>query len=267
MVSQSVKAVVLAGGVATWRDEPKALLAVDSIPLILRVVNELQALPSISQIAVVGSESVLSVLADLRKPCIKVPATSDLWTNTQLGIKAVQPEPEDYLLLCAADMPFVTAESLQRFLDEALKAEADLTYLAVPLSSFQRLFVSEKFHRTSAKLKEGTFTGGNLLLLRAKALPNIAAFADRAIRSRKSLWQLGQIAGWKLLLKWLLSLLPIVGNAFLVSVGELEKRAEELLGCRCKAVIADLPELAFDIDKPEDYELAQSVFARKPIKA
>ncbi|MCX7642448.1 MAG: nucleotidyltransferase family protein [Armatimonadetes bacterium] len=267
MVSQSVKAVVLAGGIAAWSGEPKALFKFSGIPLILRVVNELQALPSIVQIAVVASEPVLSILPEFPKPCVKVHATSDLWANTQLGIKAVQPEPDDYLLLCAADIPFVTAESLQKFLDEALKAEADLVYLAVPLSEVQRFFGSKKFRRTSAKLKEGILTGGNLILLRARALPNISAFADQAIRSRKSLWQLGQIAGWRLLLKWLLSLLPVVGDAFLVSVSELEKRGEELLGCRCKGIIADLPELAFDVDKLEDYELAQSISAQKLVKA
>lgn len=262
-----MKAVVLAGGTAAWSGEPKALLTVNGVPLLLRIVKELQSLPSITQIVVVASEQVLSTLPESPKPCTKVPATSDLWTNTQLGIKAAQPEPDDYLLLCAADMPFVTAESLQRFLGEALKSEADLTYLAVPLSAFQRFFASGKFHRTSARLKEGVLTGGNLLLLRARALPNILPFADRAIRSRKSRWQLGQIVGWKLLLKWVLSHLPVVGDAFLVSVKELEKRAEELLGCRCKAVIADLPELAFDIDKLEDYELAQSISAQKSVKA
>lgn len=258
-----MKAVVLAGGATTWSGEPKALLATNGIPIVLRLVNELQSLPSITQISVVGAETVLSILPEFPKPCVKVPATSDLWTNTQLGIKAVQPEPEDYLLLCAADMPFVTAESLLKFLDEALGTGADLIYLAVPLSAFNRFCASEKFHRTSAKLREGILTGGNLLLLRAKALPNIAAFADRAIRSRKSLLQLGQIAGWRLLFKWLLSHLPIVGNAFIVSVRELEKRAEELLGCSCKAIIADLPELAFDIDKLEDYELAKSISERR----
>ncbi len=262
MVSQSVKAVVLAGGTADWLGEPKALLAINGVPLILRIVKELQALPSISQIAVVAPEKVLSILPEAPKGCIKVNATSDLWANVQLGIEAVKPEPDDYLLLCAADMPFVTRESLEKFLSKALEARADVAYLAVPLSAFQRFSALEKFRRTRARLKEGTFTGGNLFLLSAKALPNISLLADRAIRSRKSRWQLGQIAGWRLLFKWLLSHLPIVGNPFLVSISELERRAEELLGCRCKAVVADLPELAFDIDKLEDYELAQSLSTR-----
>jgi len=260
VVSQSVKAVVLAGGLAHWLNSPKALLRFDGTPLVLRIVNSLLELPQVTKVAVVGSPEVLEVLPPSPK-CVKVQAASELWTNTQLGISAVTPESDDYLLLCAADMPFATASSLEAFLDAAFETGADIVYLAVPLRSFQKLGLSE-VRRTSARLREGVLTGGNLFLVRAKVLPNITAFAERAIRSRKSLWQLGQIAGWKLLSKWLLSLLPVVGGAFLVSVGELEKRAEELLGCRCKAVIAELPELAFDVDKPEDWQAAESLLVR-----
>jgi len=262
VVSQSVKAVILAGGVAHWVSEPKALIKVNDIPVILGIVNALQKIPNITKIAIVSSPEVFSVLLQLEN-FIQVQASSDLWANTQFGIKAVEPEQDDYLLLCAADMPFVTSASIEKFLELALGTDADIVYLAVPISAFERLGLSG-ISRTSANLREGVLTGGNLLLVRAKVLPNINALAEKTIRYRKSLWQLGKMAGFRLLLKWLLSHLPIVGNAFLVSISELEKRAEELLGCRCKAVIADLPELAFDIDKPEDYELAQSVSSKLP---
>lgn len=262
MVSQSIKAIILAGGMAQWVGKPKALLVFNDIPVVLHIFNALQKLSIVKKIAIVGYPEVLSVLPE---NCIKAEASSDLWANTQIGIKAVEPEGEDCLMLCAADMPFVTTSSLEAFLKEALKTGADIVYPAVPLSAFQRLGLSG-VSRTSLRLREGTFTGGNLFLIQAKVLPNIFALADKAIRSRKSLWQLGQIAGWKLLFKWLFSHMPIVGNAFLVSVNELEKRGEELLKCRCKAVIADLPELAFDVDKPEDYELAQIALAKNSQK-
>jgi hypothetical protein len=61
------------------------------------------------------------------------------------------------------------------------------------------------------------------------------------------------LIGWRLLWRFL------VGQ---LSVQELERRAEQLLGCRCKAIVADLPELAFDVDKPEDYALAQRLSSR-----
>ncbi|MCS7264849.1 MAG: nucleotidyltransferase family protein [Armatimonadetes bacterium] len=260
VVSQSLKVVVLAAGMAHWIGEPKAILKVNSLPIILSLVNALQKIPSLTKISVVGPKEVLSVLPDLEN-LLKVQAFSDLWTNAQIGIKAVEPEQGDYLLLCAADMPFVTVESLQIFLEAAFQTGAEIVYLAVPISSLRRLGLTE-VRRTIARLKEGVFTGGNLFLVKAEVLKNINSIAEKAIRSRKSLWQLGKMAGWRLLLKWLLSHLPIAGKVFLLSVSELEKRAEELLGCKCKVIISDLPELAFDIDKPEDYKLAQKVHTK-----
>ncbi len=254
MVSESVKAVVLAGGIAPWCGEPKALLRVNGTPLVLRVVTALHSLPEVSCIAVVGNPVVLQMLP---KDVVKVEAAENLWTNTQKGIQAVQPEPNDYLLLCAADMPFVTAQSLQAFLEAAKRTGADLVYLAVPVEALQRFAQTKAVHRTSARLKEGMLTGGNLFLVRARIVPAIANLAERAIRYRKAKWQLAKLAGWRILLKWLLSRLPLLGNIFAVSVQELERRGEELLGCRCKGLIAPLPELAFDVDKPEDYALAQ----------
>ncbi len=259
MVSASVKGVVLAGGKTIWSGEPKALLPINGTPLLWRIIAALQAQPEVKRIAVVGTPELLALVPE---PVVKVPATADLWANTQLGIQAVQPNPDDYLLLCAADMPFVTAKSLRTFLDMALATGADLVYLAVPMAAVQRFFGAEKVRRTSATLREGELTGGNLLLVRVSVLPNIVALAEPVIHSRKSRWQLAKIAGARILLKWLLSLLPFVGRWFLVSVEELERRGKELLQCRCKGIIADLPELAFDIDQQEDYELAQRYCSR-----
>jgi hypothetical protein len=77
--------------------------------------------------------------------------------------------------------------------------------------------------------------------------------AQKAIRWRKNPIRLGSLIGWRILWRFL------VGQ---LSVQELERRAEQLLGCRCKAIVADLPELAFDVDKPEDYALAQRLSSR-----
>lgn len=247
-----MKAIVLAGGTASWCGKPKALLTVDEKPLLLHIVHALQSLPPVTALVVVGAPDLLSLLP---KGVGKVEATDDLWTNTQRGIEAAQPAPDDFLLLCAADMPFVTTESLQTFLEMALATDADVVYLAVPIEALSRFLETTVFHRTTARLKEGVVTGGNLFLVRARVLPNIAALAEQAIRYRKTKWQLARLAGWRILLKWLLGHLPLLNRFCLVSVHDLERRGEELLNCRCKGLIADLPQLAFDVDKPEDYEL------------
>ncbi len=249
MANQSIKAVVLAGGLAHWTGLPKALLPVGDETLSQRTARILKATPWVTSIAVVAEPSVLETIPD---GMVKVLSVGDLWANTLVGINALSPSPDDYLLLCAADMPFLTVEALQGFLTTALETGADLVYLAVPLEALQRFSGTEKVHKTKATLKEGKLTGGNLFLLKAKVLPNIADLAQRAIRFRKNPLRLGQLASWRIIARFLLRRL---------SVRDLERRAEELLGCRCKAVIADWPELAFDVDKPEDHRLAQRLLS------
>lgn len=249
MANHPIKAIVLAGGLAHWAGLPKALLPVGDETLGQRTARILKAIPSVTSIVVVAEPSVLEGLPE---GIMRVPSVGDLWANTLAGIDALSPSPEDDLLLCAADMPFLTVEALQTFLTAAVNTGADLVYLAVPLTALQGFLGTEKVHRTSATLKEGTLTGGNLFLLKAKALPNITALAQQAIRFRKNPLRLGRLAGWHVIARFLLRRL---------SVRDLERRAEELLGCRCKAVIADLPELAFDVDKPEDYQLAQRLLS------
>lgn len=251
MGNQTVSVIVLAGGIAEWSNTPKALLNVGSETLLERTVRVLQNVPTVARIAVVAPPQVLETLSS---PVLKVPAQGSLWANTVAGIDALSPKPDDYLLLCAVDMPFLTANSVQVFLTEAISANADLSYAAVPLEALHHFLNTDKVHRTSATLREGVFTGGNVFLMRVKALPNVARLAQEAIRRRKNPLWLGQLAGWHLILRFLLRRL---------SVRDIEVRAEELLSCRCKAVIADLPELAFDVDKLEDYELAKSLLASR----
>ena len=250
-VAQSVTyALVLAGGKVSWSAIPKAALTIADGTLLSRTLDALQAISELRTIAVVAPPELLPTVP---VPFLPLPASEDLWANVLKGLQALKPEPSDLLLLCAADMPFITADAVRRFLKAAWDLDADLVYLAVPLVAVQTFCGSEKVHRTAVRLSEGELTGGNLLLVRAGILPSLHEWAQKAIRWRKNPLRLGPLIGWRLLWRFL------VGQ---LSVGELERRAEQLLGCRCKALIANLPELAFDVDKPEDYAFAQRLASR-----
>ncbi|MFA0750610.1 MAG: hypothetical protein SLRJCFUN_001013 [Candidatus Fervidibacter sp.] len=238
-------ALVLAGGKVSWSAIPKASLPIADGTLLTRTLDALQAIPELRPIAVVAPPELLPTIP---APFLPVPASEDLWANVLKGLQALKPEPSDLLLLCAADMPFITTEAVRQFLKAAWVSGADLVYLAVPLTAVQTFCGDEKVHRTALRLSEGELTGGNLLLVRAGILPSLHAWAQKAIRWRKNPLRLGSLIGWRLLWRFLIGQL---------SVRELERRAEQLLHCRCKALVANLPELAFDVDKPEDYALAQ----------
>jgi hypothetical protein len=97
--------------------------------------------------------------------------------------------------------------------------------------------------RTYARLKEGSFTGGNLMRLDPELFFQAEPLVKRLIALRKRPLALARLVGLDVLFKLL------VGR---LSVAELEARAERLLGVPVKAVVAAYPEIGVDADKPED---------------
>jgi len=96
--------------------------------------------------------------------------------------------------------------------------------------------------KTFVRLREGTFTGGSLILLDPAAFARARAAIDRAIRARKQPWTLARMFGLRTLLGLLTGTLRIP---------ELERRAFLLTGIRARALICRTPEIALDIDTPE----------------
>ena len=47
-----------------------------------------------------------------------------------------------------------------------------------------------------------------------------------------------------------------------LSIDDLERKASQILNCRAGAIIMQDVSLAFDVDKMEDYELAQKYLAQ-----
>ena len=64
---------------------------------------------------------------------------------------------------------------------------------------------------------------------------------------RKKPWMLARILGLKFILKFLMGTLTI---------DELQERVEELFGVKARAIISSYPEIATDVDKDSDFELA-----------
>ncbi|NLB74419.1 MAG: hypothetical protein GX795_10435, partial [Firmicutes bacterium] len=50
-----------------------------------------------------------------------------------------------------------------------------------------------------------------------------------------------------------------------LSVRDIERRLETLTGVQAMGVISDYAEIAFDVDKPKDLELAQAILGDQGI--
>jgi hypothetical protein len=100
--------------------------------------------------------------------------------------------------------------------------------------------------RTYVHLKEGTFTGGNLVVIDPAILVKHHLMIQRAVAMRKKPGQLARLLGVRLLIKFLLRTL---------SIHEIEARVAKMLGFKGAAIICPYPEVGIDVDKPSDLDL------------
>ena len=105
--------------------------------------------------------------------------------------------------------------------------------------------------RTYASLRDGTFTGGNLFLVRREIISRCLSKAEEFVKLRKSPTALARMVGLGMLLKYFLGQLTIA---------EAERRVSKIVGAKGCAVISDYPEVGVDVDKASDLEIAKSIF-------
>ncbi|MGI9952557.1 NTP transferase domain-containing protein [Moorellaceae bacterium AZ2] len=247
-----VDGVVLAGGSAGKGDRlgvgNEALVPVAGRPMVAWVLQALRHSGCLGRLVLVGPEE-LAGLAEEEKVTL-VPSGR---TAVESALKGAEALPgAEWILLVTADIPMLTPEAVRDFLERCRKIPADLYYPIVTRRDSETAYPGVK--RTYVPLKEGTFTGGNMALLRAGALPTCALRGQKLVALRKSPLALGCQIGPFFILKFVLRRL---------SLAEVERRFSELLGVRGVAVITPYPEIGVDVDKPDDLELARRVLSAK----
>lgn len=216
-------------------------------PLLDYAVQPLTGVRGVERIVVVGPGEILS--ADLRDKVWRiVPCGASMVENLRLGLAALA--TKEKVLLLTADLPLLTAEAIEDFLERCRAREADVYYPIVERGPIEQRFPGVR--RTYATLREGTFTGGNIVLLAPDAVTKHFATIERAVALRKSPLQLARLLGLVFLGKLLIGRL---------SIGEVEQRIEKKLGLRGAAVVTPYAEIGIDVDKPSDLALVQQVLA------
>nr|WP_279232292.1 NTP transferase domain-containing protein [Thermus albus] len=168
-------------------------------------------------------------------PRLTLPDTGSLLGNLEAALGHV----EGRVLVATADIPHLTAEAVRFVLEKA--PEAALVYPIVPKGAVEARFPHTR--RTYARLREGVFTGGNLLLLHKELFFQALPLAKRVVALRKKPLALARLIGLDILLKLLLGRLTLP---------ELEARARGILGVEARALITPYPEVGVDVDREED---------------
>jgi len=243
MTLPTVTAVVLAGGkskpdlLACTGVSNRALLQVEGETLLARVVWALRESGVTAQIIVVGD-------VEAAEGCPVLPDTGDFVENVLRAAASVA--EEQYILYATADTPFLTSESVADFVTRGVQSGADMCYPIIPLELCQRRFPN--MPRTALRLREGTFTGGNLLLIRAGTVRKQAGLLRRAFAARKSVWAMAQILGAGIILRAVLARL-ISPN--LLSITHIKNRVQQLMGATAREIVTEYAEIGVDIDRVE----------------
>ncbi len=171
-------------------------------------------------------------------PKVSLPDHGSLIANLEAGIHAARGEK---VLVATGDMPFLSVEAVRWVLQNA--PQAGFVYSIVAQKTIEGRF--PKMRRTYARIREGSFTGGNIVLIDKELFFTALPLLKRALELRKKPLALAQMIGFGTLLRVLLGRADIAG---------LEAKVSKIIGVPARALITPYAEVGVDIDKEEDLQ-------------
>lgn len=259
-MTDKVDVVILAGGKNSPAMEAatgvtnRALVVLGGKSMLAYVTDALLGAESVARVFVVGD-----IPADNRYK--QLGGGKTLLDNLLIGLRAANANGEvRRVLLATSDTPFLTPESVEYFIQQSLQADADLCYPIVPIDLCRARFPQMK--RTTLRLREGTFTGGNMMLINPQYIFAHQAMVEKVYAARKSVPQIARLLGIGLLTQILLAQAV---SPSLLTLADLEVGVARLLGsgCRARAIVTPYPEVGTDVDKPDDVIIAQKILSGK----
>jgi len=248
-----VDAVVLAGAPNTGRlrevsPEPyEALIEIAGRSMLAYVLDALRASSQVDRVVVVGPQELDPVVAEAGAE--RVDSGPDVVANLRAGVKALGATGARYILVSTSDIPLLTPQAVDDFLARCREmGELDVYYPVVRRERSEEAYPGVE--RTYVRLKDGSVTGGNLFLMRADVLERSEGLLAEAISLRKHPLRMSRLLGPRVLVKAAVRTL---------SADDVERRVEELLGLRGRAVFTPYAEIGVDVDKPSDLALARQV--------
>ncbi|MEE4661802.1 MAG: nucleotidyltransferase family protein [Halieaceae bacterium] len=228
----------------------KALIDIDGVPMVRRVLDALQVSRVVDGITLAGPEAdelatdeplstmVASGEISWRAPDAS-PSTSAF--NAMQAVSAEQP-----ILLTTADHPLLTPEIVDAFGRQSLADDVDVTVGLAPYALVQEAYPGMK--KTVLRFSDGEFCGCNLFAFLTPEGRRAASFWRKIEQERKKPLLVIGLLGWWTVIRYRLGLLPLEE-----ALAKLSKR----LGLRMRAVILPYANAAIDVDSIADLVLVK----------
>ncbi len=214
------------------------------VPTMQRVVDALRGSGRVRRIVAVAPPAVQDAISGVDE---WLPSGDSGPRNILLGLAAL-PDWEAPALVCTSDLPLLTAEAVEAFVERA-RPDADVSLGLVGRVAYERAFPDAPLSLFVPFRDIGPVTMSCLFQVRPALLRRNEALLNRAFAGRKSQWEMASLLGPALLCRFALRRLTLAA---------VQARAEALLRCRADVIRDCPPELALDIDTTDDYAYADA---------
>lgn len=233
----------------------KALISLDGRTILKTTLGVLKDCDRIGRVVVIGPTEIQNSVNQLEADVV-LPSLNTGPENIYKGLYWLNKTdtPPEYILVLTADLPFLTKQALEKFLDKC-PTDKDICLPLVSKEDFGETFPNTD--ATFVGLKDGTYTIGCAFLFRVAALQKARPQIEAVFEKRKSKIGMALLLGLPFVWKYLTKTL---------SVADIEKKVKSMIGCNGVAVYGCPAELSFDIDYLEDYHYATALIqARKRV--
>lgn len=247
-----MKALVLAGSrgenAIDENTANKALIKIGGKEMVFHVISTLKKVKDIDKIAVVGDRHVNRLLENHVDYLIE--EDNSLFENILKGVRCF--DDDENILILTSDIPMVSQESIEDFIEKSNREGAEFCYPIVRKEDSERKFPGTK--RTYVKIKDGTFTGGNIIIAKVSVIRQVLPKIKQVLAYRKKPLKLAKILGPLILIKYVLGLLTI---------RDIEQRVSNIFKIKARAIKSKYAEIATDVDKKSDLELARKILSQE----
>ena len=244
--------ILTAGGTPTPDDPlysycngmPKAMIPIGDKPMIQWVLDALAAAKSIDRIVLIGLDDHIQV--QYPREVVRIKDQGSMVENIIAGAQTLLsfPQPSQYALVTASDIPGVTPEAIEWISEQTVTAKKDLIYTVVPQPVMEKRYPASK--RSYIPLKDMKVCGGDI---NAICVPNVNydnPMWRKLIDARKNALKQASLLGLDTLLLILLRA---------ITLAQTEKRVCKRLEVNGMVLPSPYAELAMDVDKPRQLEL------------
>lgn len=234
----------------------KAIAPIAGTPMIIRVLDALEASEMVGKIVVCGPPA--SVLPDCPELQQRIESGRVIWLpnlnspSRSANSGLAQMDHDAPVLLTTADHALLTPAIIRYFLSESRTLDSDATVGVVKHADVAAAFPGTK--RTAIRLRDGGVCGCNLYAFFNHRGRDLVTFWQRAEDLRKRPWRLiAQVLGPGAVLSYLLGSLTLDRALNAVSAR---------VGVKVRTVSLPYPQAGVDVDKVEDMLLVESILAR-----